>query len=98
VKGRAEPIDLETGEIGIHSTPIVAKDSVIIGSSMREGATVPTHNNTKGLVRAFEVVDANVQTFTTQVERARSQFALALTFLNLRAALGLDPLGEVPAP
>jgi quinoprotein glucose dehydrogenase len=55
VKGRAEPIDLETGEIGIHSTPIVVKDSVIIGSSMREGATVPTHNNTKGLVRAFDV-------------------------------------------
>jgi quinoprotein glucose dehydrogenase len=55
VKGRAEPIDLDAGEIGIHSTPIVVKDSVIIGSSMREGATVPTHNNTKGLVRAFDV-------------------------------------------
>jgi quinoprotein glucose dehydrogenase len=27
---------------------------VIIGSSMREGQTVPTHNNTKGLVRAFD--------------------------------------------
>jgi quinoprotein glucose dehydrogenase len=54
LKGRAEQIDLETGEIGVHSTPIVAKDSVIIGSSMREGATVPTHDNTKGLVRAFD--------------------------------------------
>src|SRR5213593_776594 len=55
VKGNNEQIDLETGEIGIHSTPIVVKDTVIIGSSMREGATVPTHNNTKGLVRAFDV-------------------------------------------
>ena len=27
----------------------------IIGSAIREGATVPTHNNTKGLVRAFDV-------------------------------------------
>jgi quinoprotein glucose dehydrogenase len=27
----------------------------IIGSAMREGATVSTHNNTKGLVRAFDV-------------------------------------------
>jgi len=25
-----------------------------VGSAMREGATVPTHNNTKGLVRAFD--------------------------------------------
>jgi quinoprotein glucose dehydrogenase len=55
VFGKGQQIDLETGEIGVHSTPIVAKDAVIIGSSMREGATVPTHNNTKGLVRAFDV-------------------------------------------
>ena len=27
----------------------------MVGSSMREGATVSTHNNTKGLVRAFDV-------------------------------------------
>jgi len=54
VKGVDQQIDLESGEIGIHSTPAIAKDVVIIGSSMREGATVPTHNNTKGLVRAYD--------------------------------------------
>jgi quinoprotein glucose dehydrogenase len=55
VKGVDEQIDLQTGEIGLHSTPTVVKDVVIVGSSMKEGATVPTHNNTKGLVRAFDV-------------------------------------------
>src|SRR5437660_9706543 len=55
MKGNNQQIDLETGEIGIHSTPVVARDTVIVGSSMREGATVATHNNTKGLVRAFDV-------------------------------------------
>ena len=55
VFGAGRPIDLETGEIGVHSTPIVARDIVIVGSAMREGATVATHNNTKGLVRAFDV-------------------------------------------
>ncbi len=55
VKGVNEQIDLESGEIGIHAAPTVAGDVVIVGSSMREGATVPTHNNTKGLVRAFDV-------------------------------------------
>ena len=55
VKGRGEPIDLETGEIGIHATPAIVKDVAIVGSSFREGATVSTHNNTKGLVRAFDV-------------------------------------------
>ncbi len=55
VRGRDQPIDLETGEIGIHSTPLVARDVVIVGSSMREGMTVETHNNTKGLVRGYDV-------------------------------------------
>jgi quinoprotein glucose dehydrogenase len=55
VVGKGEQINLETGEIGLHSTPTVAKDVVIVGSSFREGATVSTHNNTKGLVRAFDV-------------------------------------------
>ena len=54
VKGKGEQIDLESGEIGVHSTPAVIKDTIIVGSAMREGATVPTHNNTKGLVRAFD--------------------------------------------
>jgi quinoprotein glucose dehydrogenase len=55
VKGKGEQIDLESGEIGVHSTAAVVKDVVIVGSAMREGATVSTHNNTKGLVRAFDV-------------------------------------------
>src|SRR5262249_31715958 len=54
VLGAGKQIDLETGEIGIHSTPVVVKHTVIIGAAMREGATVGTHNNTKGLVRAFD--------------------------------------------
>jgi len=55
VYGKGQPIDLDTGEIGVHSTPVVVKDVVLVGSSFREGATVSTHNNTKGLVRAFDV-------------------------------------------
>jgi quinoprotein glucose dehydrogenase len=54
-KGNNEQIDLEGGEIGTHAAPTVTGDVVIVGSSMREGATVPTHNNTKGVVRAFDV-------------------------------------------
>jgi len=55
VYGNRQPIDLETGEIGLHSTPTVTRDTVIVGSSFREGLTVKTHNNTKGLVRGFDV-------------------------------------------
>jgi len=53
--GLGQQIDLVNGEIGLHSTPTVVKDVVIVGSSFKEGTQVVTHNNTKGLVRAFDV-------------------------------------------
>src|SRR5437660_8622757 len=52
--GAGQQIDLEKGEAGLHSTPTVVKDVVIVGSAFKEGMTVTTHNNTKGLVRAFD--------------------------------------------
>src|SRR4030095_16610857 len=55
VFGKGQQIEMETGEIGLPSPPRVAKDVVIVGSSFKEGMTVKTHNNTKGLVRAFDV-------------------------------------------
>src|SRR6266705_2484514 len=66
VFGKGQQIDLESGEIGLHSTPTVVKDVVIVGSSFKEGMTVKTHNNTKGLVRAFDVRSGKVLwTFNT---------------------------------
>ncbi len=46
VTGSGQQIDLETGEAGLHSTPTIVKDVVIVGSSFKEGMTVKTHNNT----------------------------------------------------
>jgi len=66
VTGTGQQIDLETGEAGIHSTPVVVKDTVIVGSAFKEGMTVVTHNNTKGQVRAFDVrTGKKIWTFNT---------------------------------
>ncbi len=54
IRGTGEPIDLVNGEIGLHATPAVAGNVVIVGSAFREGHTPRTHNNTKGLVQAFD--------------------------------------------
>jgi quinoprotein glucose dehydrogenase len=54
VYGDGKQIDLESGEIGLHSTPTVVKDTILIGSAMKEGMTVKTSNNSKGLARAFD--------------------------------------------
>jgi len=56
VYGTGQPIDLVEGEIGLHSSPAVTRSGVVIvGSSFREGNAPKTHNNTKGLVLAFDV-------------------------------------------
>jgi quinoprotein glucose dehydrogenase len=47
--------DLTTGEIGIQSAPVVAKDTVIVGAAFREGMTPRSMKNNKGYVRGFDV-------------------------------------------
>jgi quinoprotein glucose dehydrogenase len=55
VFGKGQQIDREAGQIGLHATPAVTKDGVVmIGAAMLEGGTPTTHNNTKGLVRGFD--------------------------------------------
>jgi quinoprotein glucose dehydrogenase len=56
VYGNEQPIDLVNGEIGLHATPAVTRSGIIlVGSAFREGRTPKTHNNTKGMVLAFDV-------------------------------------------
>jgi len=47
--------DLTTGEIGIQSAPVVAKNTIIIGAAFREGMTPKSMHNNKGYVRGFDV-------------------------------------------
>ncbi len=54
VFGNRQPIDPISGEIGLHATPAIAGNVVMVGSAMREGGTPKTHNNTKGLVRGYD--------------------------------------------
>jgi quinoprotein glucose dehydrogenase len=52
--GKQVQVDLEKGEIGLHSTPTVVNDTIIVGSSMFEGLGYIYSTNVKGLVRAFD--------------------------------------------
>ncbi|MEX0901258.1 MAG: pyrroloquinoline quinone-dependent dehydrogenase [Pseudohongiellaceae bacterium] len=50
-----QQIDPVTGEIGLHATPIVAKDVVIVGAAHRTGGNPRSRENVKGFVRGFNV-------------------------------------------
>ncbi len=50
-----QEIDLITGEVGLHSTPVVAKDVVIVGAAHLTGSDPKSRKNVKGYVRGFDV-------------------------------------------
>jgi len=50
-----QEIDLINGDIGLHSTPIVAKNVVVVGAAHLTGGVPRSRKNVKGYVRGFDV-------------------------------------------
>lgn len=50
-----QDIDLENADVGLHATPCVAKDVVIVGAAHTAGNEPKTYKNVKGYVRGFDV-------------------------------------------
>jgi quinoprotein glucose dehydrogenase len=50
-----QQIDLVTGEVGLHATPVVAGNTVIVGAAHRPGGVPKSKTNVKGFVRGFDV-------------------------------------------
>jgi len=50
-----QEIDLLSSEIGLHATPVVAGDTVIVGAAHKPGGTPRSKTNVKGYVRGFDV-------------------------------------------
>jgi len=50
-----QEIDLVTGEVGLHATPVIAKDVVIVGAAHKSGGVPKSKTNVKGYVRGFDV-------------------------------------------
>jgi quinoprotein glucose dehydrogenase len=48
-------IDPMNGEIGLHATPMIANNVVIVGAAGRTGANPKSFQNVKGYVRGFDV-------------------------------------------
>jgi quinoprotein glucose dehydrogenase len=49
-----QDMDLITGEVGLHATPIVTKDTIIVGAAHVEGGAPKRRANQKGYVRGFD--------------------------------------------
>ena len=50
-----QTIDLVNAPVGLHSTPLIAKDVVIVGAAFETGANPRSRENVKGYIRGFDV-------------------------------------------
>lgn len=50
-----QQIDLDKAPVGLHATPLVARDVVIIGAAFDTGANPSSKTNVKGYIRGFDV-------------------------------------------
>ena len=50
-----QEIDLVTGEVGLHATPMIGNDVVVIGAAHRPGGVPRSKTNVKGFIRGFDV-------------------------------------------
>ena len=49
-----QPVDPITGEIGLHATPIIAKDVIVVGAAHLEGSAPKSKNHEKGFIRGYD--------------------------------------------
>jgi quinoprotein glucose dehydrogenase len=49
-----QPVDLETGDIGLHATPIIANDVIVIGAAHLPGGMPKSRNHEKGYIRGYD--------------------------------------------
>jgi quinoprotein glucose dehydrogenase len=49
-----QPIDLITGEMGLHATPIIAKDVIVVGAAHLPGGAPKSRTHEKGFIRGYD--------------------------------------------
>jgi quinoprotein glucose dehydrogenase len=49
-----QPVDLETGEVGLHATPIIANDVIVIGAAHLPGSMPKSRRHEKGYIRGYD--------------------------------------------
>jgi outer membrane protein TolC len=72
------------------------KQASVAQEVARKNASETTELYRQGLASALQVADAIVSLFEAEVAFVQERYGLGVAFLNLEAALGLDPFGKEP--
>jgi outer membrane protein TolC len=91
---RRVELQVKSAGVAVTSEQASLKQAIVAVRAARKNAEETSELYRQGLASALEVADASVRLFEAEVAEARARFELALAFLDLRAASGLDPLGR----
>ncbi|HWN69702.1 MAG TPA: TolC family protein [Haliangium sp.] len=86
--------DVGSALVALRRSQATVQQSEAVVAAARRNADESAILYREGLARAIEVADASARLFDAEVALARERYGLALALLDLRAALGLDPLGK----
>ena len=91
---RAVALDVRRALVALENAQSTQKVAASArGDRPAQRARRPRSSTGRGWCGALEVADANLRLFEAEVALARERYALALAFLDLRAAAGEDPPG-----
>jgi outer membrane protein TolC len=93
---RRVELDVRDSLVTLANARAALKLATVALDVARKNAAETAELYRQGLSSALQVADATVRLFEAEVDLARARYSLGITYLNLEAALGLDPLGKEP--
>lgn len=95
-RARRVDVDVQRAQVALDNARAALKQSELAARAARKNADETGILYREGLSTSLAVSDASVRLFEADVALARTRYSLGLALLNLRAAVGLDPLGKEP--
>lgn len=98
VQAATRRVDVEVREalVSLDNQRASLKQASVAQDVAKKNAAETAELYRQGLASALEVADANVSLFEADVALVQQRYGLGVAFLNLEAALGLDPFGKEP--
>ncbi|WNG58185.1 TolC family protein [Archangium gephyra] len=98
VAARTRRVDVavDQANVALRTTQAALNQSQVAFDAARQNAEETSVLYRQGIASSLALSDAQVRQFEAEVALARARYALGSALLELRAAVGLDPLGKEP--
>lgn len=91
---RRAALEVRTALVALASQQAAIDQAQVAAQVARENAAQTAELYRQGLTSALAVADASARLFEAEVALAREEYGVALAYLDLRSARGLNPVGE----